>query len=163
MNHHQEIHTKHLKQTIPLWRTFIRSNSDNMPVRKTTILSLPNHETIFFHDHMPVNILIIITVVLYMIITLIWNKHTRWFILGQLIKTTRKIVPAVILIFIAIPSLWLLYLIDEIHISAFTLKAVGHQRYWSYECSDFTKLEFDSDIIPQEEQKNKNIPNVRQT
>jgi len=62
-------------------------------------------------------------------------------------------VPAVILVFIAIPSLWLLYLIDEIHNPALTLKAEGHQWYWSYECSDFTKLEFDSDIILQEEQK----------
>lgn len=148
---------KTFKKTRLSWRTLTRTNSDNMPIHKTTIWSLPNHrKLIFFHDHMPIIILIIITAVLYMIITLIWYKHSRWFILeGQLIKTTWKIVPAVILGFIAIPSLWLLYLIDEIYNPAFTLKAVGHQWYWSYECSDFTKLEFNSDIIPQEEQKAK--------
>jgi hypothetical protein len=32
-----------------------------------------------------------------------------------------------------------------------TLKTVGHQWYWSYEYSDFTKLEFDSYIVQQED------------
>jgi len=62
------------------------------------------------------------------------------------------IAPAIILVFIAIPSLRLLYLIDEIHNPVITLKTVGRQWYWSYEYSDFTKLEFDSYIVQQEEQ-----------
>nr|AQP26951.1 cytochrome c oxidase subunit 2 [Nasutitermes sp. G682] len=52
----------------------------------------------------------------------------------------------------AIPSLRLLYLMDEIHNPAMTLKTVGHQWYWSYEYSDFTKLEFDSYMVQQEDQ-----------
>lgn len=109
-------------------------------------------QLIFFHDHTLIIILIIITTVIYIITTLLWNKYTRRFILeGQLIETTWTIAPAIILVFIAIPSLRLLYLIDEIHNPAITLKAVGHQWYWRYEYSDFTKLEFDSYIIPQEE------------
>lgn len=109
-------------------------------------------QLIFFHDHTLIIILIIITTVIYIITTLLWNKHTRRFILeGQLIETTWTIAPAIILVFIAIPSLRLLYLIDEIHNPTITLKAVGHQWYWRYEYSDFTKLEFDSYIIPQEE------------
>jgi hypothetical protein len=55
--------------------------------------------------------------------------------------------------FIAIPSLRLLYLIDEIHNPVIALKAVGHQWYWSYEYSYFTKLEFDSYIVQQEDQQ----------
>jgi heme/copper-type cytochrome/quinol oxidase subunit 2 len=55
------------------------------------------------------------------------------------------------LVFIAIPSLRLLYLTDEIHNPVITLKAAGHQWYWSYEYSDFTKLEFDLYIIQQED------------
>jgi cytochrome c oxidase subunit 2 len=109
-------------------------------------------QMIFFHDHTLIIILIIITTVMYIITTLLWNKHTRRFILeGQLIETTWTIAPAIIPVFIAIPSLRLLYLIDEIHKQTVTLKAVGHQWYWRYEYSDFTKLEFDSYIIPQEE------------
>ncbi|GFG40964.1 hypothetical protein Cfor_04911 [Coptotermes formosanus] len=64
----------------------------------------------------------------YIIITLIRNKQTRRFIVeGQIIETTRNIAPAIILVFIAIPSLRLLYLIDEVHNPTLTLKGVGHQ------------------------------------
>ena len=111
-------------------------------------------QLIFFHDHALIIILIIITTVFYTIIRIIQNKQTTRFILeGQILETIWTIAPAIILVFIAIPSLRLLYLIDEIHNPAITLKAVGHQWYWSYEYSDFTKLEFDSYIVQQEDQQ----------
>jgi cytochrome c oxidase subunit 2 len=70
----------------------------------------------------------IITTVFYTIVRIIQNKQTRRFILeGQIIETILTIAPAVILIFIAMPLLRLLYLIDEIHNPVLTLKAVGHQ------------------------------------
>nr|YP_009250703.1 cytochrome c oxidase subunit II [Heterotermes vagus]AMX23032.1 cytochrome c oxidase subunit 2 [Heterotermes vagus] len=111
-------------------------------------------QLVFFHDHVLMIMLMITTTVSYMMITLIRNKQTSRFMLeGQMIETTWTIAPAIILVFIAMPSLRLLYLMDEIHNPALTLKAVGHQWYWSYEYSDFTKLEFDSYMIPQEEQQ----------
>jgi cytochrome c oxidase subunit 2 len=60
--------------------------------------------------------------------------------------------PAIILIQIAIPSLILLYMLDETINSRLTLKTVGHQWYWSYEYTDlwvkgFNSIEFDSYII----------------
>lgn len=111
-------------------------------------------QLIFFHDHALIIILIIITTVFYTIIRIIQNKQTTRFILeGQILETIWTIAPAIILVFIAIPSLRLLYLIDEIHNPVITLKAVGHQWYWSYEYSDFTKLEFDSYIVQQEDQQ----------
>jgi cytochrome c oxidase subunit 2 len=110
-------------------------------------------QLIYFHDHALIIILIIIITVFYTIIRIIQNKQTRRFILeGQMIETVWTIAPAIILVFIAIPSLRLLYLIDEIHNPVVTLKTVGHQWYWSYEYSDFTKLEFDSYIVQQEDQ-----------
>jgi len=51
------------------------------------------------------------------------------------------IVPAVILLFIAVPSFALLYSMDEMIDPALTLKVVGHQWYWSYEFSDYATLE----------------------
>nr|YP_009250417.1 cytochrome c oxidase subunit II [Coptotermes amanii]AMX22592.1 cytochrome c oxidase subunit 2 [Coptotermes amanii] len=111
-------------------------------------------QLVFFHDHVLMIMLMITTTVSYMMITLARNKQTSRFMLeGQMIETTWTIAPAIILVFIAMPSLRLLYLMDEIHNPALTLKAVGHQWYWSYEYSDFTKLEFDSYMIPQEEQQ----------
>nr|WHM51851.1 cytochrome c oxidase subunit II [Heterotermes tenuis] len=111
-------------------------------------------QLVFFHDHVLMIMLMITATVSYMMITLIRNKQTSRFMLeGQMIETTWTIAPAIILVFIAMPSLRLLYLMDEIHNPALTLKAVGHQWYWSYEYSDFTKLEFDSYMTPQEEQQ----------
>nr|YP_009350522.1 cytochrome c oxidase subunit II [Tumulitermes recalvus]AQP27272.1 cytochrome c oxidase subunit 2 [Tumulitermes recalvus] len=110
-------------------------------------------QLIFFHDHALMIMLMIITAVFYMMISIIQNKQTSRFILeGQMIETLWTIAPAIILVFIAIPSLRLLYLMDEIHNPVMTLKTVGHQWYWSYEYSDFTKLEFDSYMVQQEDQ-----------
>nr|YP_009250495.1 cytochrome c oxidase subunit II [Coptotermes michaelseni]AIT58481.1 cytochrome c oxidase subunit 2 [Coptotermes michaelseni]AIT58501.1 cytochrome c oxidase subunit 2 [Coptotermes michaelseni]AIT58541.1 cytochrome c oxidase subunit 2 [Coptotermes michaelseni]AIT58545.1 cytochrome c oxidase subunit 2 [Coptotermes michaelseni]AIT58547.1 cytochrome c oxidase subunit 2 [Coptotermes michaelseni] len=111
-------------------------------------------QLVFFHDHVLMIMLMITTTVSYMMITLFRNKLTSRFMLeGQMIETTWTIAPAIILVFIAMPSLRLLYLMDEVQNPTLTLKAVGHQWYWSYEYSDFTKLEFDSYMIPQEEQQ----------
>nr|AQP30394.1 cytochrome c oxidase subunit 2 [Nasutitermes sp. 1 TB-2017] len=110
-------------------------------------------QLIFFHDHALMIMLMIITAVFYTMISIIQNKQTSRFILeGQMIETLWTIAPAIILVFIAIPSLRLLYLMDEIHNPAMTLKTIGHQWYWSYEYSDFTKLEFDSYMVQQEDQ-----------
>nr|WNL54009.1 cytochrome c oxidase subunit II [Microcerotermes aff. sikorae]WNL54123.1 cytochrome c oxidase subunit II [Microcerotermes aff. sikorae]WNL54136.1 cytochrome c oxidase subunit II [Microcerotermes aff. sikorae] len=110
-------------------------------------------QLIFFHDHALMIMLMIITAVLYTMVSIIQNKQTSRFILeGQMIETVWTIAPAIILVFIAIPSLRLLYLMDEIHNPVMTLKTVGHQWYWSYEYSDFTKLEFDSYMVQQEDQ-----------
>uniref|UniRef100_I6UBP6 Cytochrome c oxidase subunit 2 n=7 Tax=Drepanotermes TaxID=62949 RepID=I6UBP6_9NEOP len=111
-------------------------------------------QLIFFHDHALMIMLMIITTVLYTMVSIIQNKQTTRFILeGQMLETIWTIAPAIILVFIAIPSLRLLYLMDEIHNPVMTLKAVGHQWYWSYEYSDFTKLEFDSYMVQQEDQQ----------
>nr|YP_009351562.1 cytochrome c oxidase subunit II [Furculitermes cubitalis]AQP29912.1 cytochrome c oxidase subunit 2 [Furculitermes cubitalis] len=110
-------------------------------------------QLIYFHDHALMIMLMIITTVFYTMISIIQNKQTSRFILeGQMIETVWTIAPAIILVFIAIPSLRLLYLMDEIHNPVVTLKTVGHQWYWSYEYSDFTKLEFDSYMVQQEDQ-----------
>nr|AQP28724.1 cytochrome c oxidase subunit 2 [Nasutitermes sp. 2 TB-2017] len=110
-------------------------------------------QLIFFHDHALMIMLMIITAVFYTMIMIIQNKQTSRFMLeGQMIETLWTIAPAIILVFIAIPSLRLLYLMDEIHNPVMTLKTVGHQWYWSYEYSDFTKLEFDSYMVQQEDQ-----------
>nr|QXT44286.1 cytochrome c oxidase subunit 2 [Astalotermes sp. C JRA-2021a] len=109
-------------------------------------------QLIYFHDHALMIMLMIITTVFYTMISIIQNKQTSRFILeGQMIETLWTIAPAIILVFIAMPSLRLLYLMDEIHNPVLTLKTVGHQWYWSYEYSDFTKVEFDSYMVQQED------------
>ena len=106
----------------------------------------------FFHDHTLLIILLITILVGYIIIMLFFNKFTNRFLLhGQTIEIIWTILPAIILLFIAFPSLRLLYLLDEIYKPRITLKSIGHQWYWSYEYSDFKNIEFDSYIIPTNE------------
>lgn len=106
----------------------------------------------FFHDHTLLILTIITILVGYIIGILIFNKFTNRFLLhGQTIEIIWTVLPAIILIFIAFPSLRLLYLMDEINTPSITLKSIGHQWYWSYEYSDFLNLEFDSYIIPTNE------------
>nr|WAX39144.1 cytochrome c oxidase subunit II [Anaplecta sp. 3 ZQW-2020] len=111
-------------------------------------------QLIYFHDHTLMIVVMILTAVSYMMIAIMMNKSINRFMLeGQMIEVAWTIAPAIILIFIAVPSLRLLYLMDEINNPSITLKTIGHQWYWSYEYSDFNKIEFDSYMIPQSDNK----------
>nr|WFP44750.1 cytochrome c oxidase subunit II [Typhoptera quadrituberculata] len=107
----------------------------------------------FFHDHTLLILLMITILVTYVMISLLFNKYTHRFLLeGQTIEIIWTILPAIILIFIALPSLRLLYLLDESLDPLITVKTIGHQWYWSYEYTDFSlPYEFDSYIIPYNE------------
>ncbi len=72
---------------------------------------------------------------------------------GQMIELIWTVIPALILVFIALPSLRALYLLDEVKTPAMTLKTIGHQWYWSYEYADFPSIEFDSYMIPRNDIK----------
>nr|YP_010385115.1 cytochrome c oxidase subunit II [Cordulegaster boltonii]UPL65125.1 cytochrome c oxidase subunit II [Cordulegaster boltonii] len=106
----------------------------------------------YFHDHTMMVLVIITIVVAYVMSSLFWNKNVNRNLLdGQKIETAWTVLPVFVLIIIALPSLRLLYLLDEVSEPSVTLKTVGHQWYWSYEYSDFNHLEFDSYMIPYNE------------
>jgi cytochrome c oxidase subunit 2 len=94
----------------------------------------------------------------FIIISIIKNSFINKNLLEiQLVERIWTIIPAVILVQIALPSLLLLYILDESIDSSLTVKAMGHQWYWRYEYSDFwftgtnSFLEFDAYIIPSNE------------
>ncbi|KAL2341716.1 hypothetical protein Fmac_009656 [Flemingia macrophylla] len=74
---------------------------------------------------------------------------------GTTIEIIWTIFPSIILMFVAIPSFALLYSMDEVVVDpSITIKAIGHQWYWSYEYSDYNSsdeqsLAFDSYMIPE--------------
>nr|AFG29106.1 cytochrome c oxidase subunit II [Ilione albiseta] len=106
-------------------------------------------QLIFFHDHALLILLMITLLVSYIMGSLFFNSFINRFLLhGQLIEIIWTILPAIVLLFIALPSLRLLYLLDEINTPSITLKSIGHQWYWSYEYSDFLNIEFDSYMVP---------------
>nr|YP_010463307.1 cytochrome c oxidase subunit II [Pirkimerus japonicus]UUJ37831.1 cytochrome c oxidase subunit 2 [Pirkimerus japonicus] len=111
-------------------------------------------QLIFFHDHTMMILTMITVMVIYIMSTLMNNKFiNRLMLEGQTIELIWTLLPAVTLIFIALPSLHLLYLIDEISNPMLTLKSVGHQWYWSYEYTDFNNTEFDSYMKPYNDMK----------
>nr|YP_009127003.1 cytochrome c oxidase subunit II [Peirates fulvescens]YP_009127016.1 cytochrome c oxidase subunit II [Peirates atromaculatus]YP_009127029.1 cytochrome c oxidase subunit II [Peirates turpis]AHH93120.1 cytochrome c oxidase subunit II [Peirates fulvescens]AHH93133.1 cytochrome c oxidase subunit II [Peirates atromaculatus]AHH93159.1 cytochrome c oxidase subunit II [Peirates turpis] len=109
-------------------------------------------QLIMFHDHAMMILVMITILVAHMMITLMFNKIiNRNLLEGQTIELIWTIVPAITLIFIALPSLRILYLMDEVNNPLVTIKAIGHQWYWSYEYSDFKNIEFDSYMKPTNE------------
>nr|ARH54847.1 cytochrome c oxidase subunit 2 [Agathidium nigripenne] len=105
-------------------------------------------QLIFFHDHTMMILVMITILVGYLMTSLFFNKLSYRFLLeGQMIELIWTILPAITLVFIAFPSLHLLYLLDEIFNPLITIKAIGHQWYWSYEYTDFKNNEFDSYMI----------------
>lgn len=116
-----------------------------------------------FHHDLMVILLFVCTFVIYMMGRAVQhffhteNKYPDGVVHGTLIEIVWTIVPAIILMVIAIPSFALLYSVDEVVDPALTLKVVGHQWYWSYEYSDYNTQEdsegiaFDSYMLPEDE------------
>lgn len=104
---------------------------------------------ISFHDHAITLVILIISLVGYALISLLSNSlSSRYTHEAQLIETVWTVLPAILLLFLALPSLRLLYLMDEVLNPFITLKTIGHQWYWRYEYTDWYELLFDSYIIP---------------
>jgi len=115
-------------------------------------------ELIFLRDFVNLVLIFIITFVGFIIVRILYNTHINKTLLeSQMIECIWTVIPAVILVQIAIPSLLLLYMLDESVDSSLSIKVMGHQWYWSYEYTDFwsvsdnTQLEFDAYIIPRNE------------
>jgi cytochrome c oxidase subunit 2 len=106
-------------------------------------------------------IVIILRFVLWMLIRRIMmfnissNKISSNITHGLVIEIVWTIIPAMILGFIAVPSFLLLYSMDEIINPAITVKAIGHQWYWSYELTDGRgeTINFDSYMITEDSLK----------
>nr|YP_010726193.1 cytochrome c oxidase subunit II [Neodiprion huizeensis]WDY84629.1 cytochrome c oxidase subunit II [Neodiprion huizeensis] len=99
----------------------------------------------FFHDYTMMILIVITSLISFMLIKMMLNKSTNKNLLNkQNIETIWTIMPSIMLIFIALPSIHLLYVTDEMNSPLITIKTIGHQWYWSYEYSDFKNIEFDS-------------------
>ncbi|YP_010958506.1 cytochrome c oxidase subunit II (mitochondrion) [Lagenorhynchus albirostris] len=106
-------------------------------------------ELLQFHDHALMIVFLISSLVLYIITSMLTTKLTHTSTMdAQEVETIWTVLPAVILIMIALPSLRILYMMDEINNPSLTVKTMGHQWYWSYEYTDYEDLNFDSYMIP---------------
>nr|QCQ20685.1 cytochrome c oxidase subunit II [Sporophila angolensis] len=105
-------------------------------------------ELMGFHDHALMVALAICSLVLYLLTHTLTGKLTSNTANAQVIEIIWTILPAMVLIALALPSLRILYMMDEINEPDLTLKAIGHQWYWTYEYTDIKDLSFDSYMIP---------------
>jgi cytochrome c oxidase subunit 2 len=120
-------------------------------------------EIINFHNYVMVYLTFILVALAWMMgaILVKYAKSTRvishkFLVHGTVIEFIWTVMPAFILIAIAFPSFKLLYLMDEVVDPSITIKAIGHQWYWSYEYSDYAQqdgvnIEFDSYMIPEDD------------
>nr|YP_009531182.1 cytochrome c oxidase subunit II [Ornebius fuscicerci]AXY63939.1 cytochrome c oxidase subunit 2 [Ornebius fuscicerci] len=106
----------------------------------------------FFHDHSIVILIIISVSVLHLMTSLSYNSWIHRSLLeDQSLESIWTVMPGIVLIFIALPSLVILYLTDESFNPLITIKSIGHQWYWSYELMDSnSSIEIDSYMIPSE-------------
>ena len=131
-----------------------------------------------FHDDLMVFLTFILFFVLYIMGTCISHfkiendkikeGYTKEFIHHPILEIIWTVIPALILIVIAIPSFSLLYSVDELVEPLITFKVVGHQWYWSYELMSPSELteaffgeqngkeiigetSFDSYLLPEDE------------
>jgi cytochrome c oxidase subunit 2 len=75
---------------------------------------------------------------------------------GTFIEIAWTVTPSFILMLIAVPSFALLYSTDELVDPSITIKAIGHQWYWTYEYSDYAQddgssIVYDSYMIPEDD------------
>ena len=115
------------------------------------------HHDIFFF------LILILVFVSRILVRALWHFHYKKnpipqrIVHGTTIEILRTIFPSIIPMFIAIPSFALLYSMDEVVVDpAITIKAIGHQWYWTYEYSDYNSsdeqsLTFDSYTIPEDD------------
>jgi cytochrome c oxidase subunit 2 len=103
----------------------------------------------YFHDYIIVILLLIITFVTYIFLYVSVSPHMdKYTIDSHVLETIWTVIPIVILLFIAFPSLGLLYLIEEVSKPSLTVKVVGHQWYWEYQYSNsWFNHSFDSYMV----------------
>nr|YP_009678973.1 cytochrome c oxidase subunit II [Ceracris fasciata fasciata]AKR06217.1 cytochrome c oxidase subunit II [Ceracris fasciata fasciata] len=113
----------------------------------------------FFPDPTMIVLLFITVIVGYSLnFTLLINYTNRNMLHGHFIETIWTALPAITLIFIALPSFRLLYLLNDSVNAMITIKTIGRQWYWSYEYSDFFDVEFDTYMTPESKLKNEGFP-----
>ncbi len=117
-------------------------------------------QVIHFHHYIYIYLAFVVVSVSYVLASLLvrFSKSSKvishkHLVHGTTLELIWTITPALILVAIAFPSFKLLYLMDEVIDPAITIKAIGHQWYWSYEYSDYadqdgTSINFDSYMIP---------------
>lgn len=106
------------------------------------------------YDYVSIILISILLLVLIVSFNLVYSKSFSYeFFENHQLEVVWTIAPIFILMFILIPSLESLYMLDTCNFCGFTLRILGHQWYWSYFYKDFSSIFFDSYMLPQENRR----------
>lgn len=98
-----------------------------------------------FHDYVLLVIILILSLILVILRDILMNKvRITNFTEYSVIEVWWTVIPGVILLTIAYPSLRLLYLMDEVEDRPLTVNTLGHQWFWEYNMPNYKNLRFES-------------------
>ncbi|MCE9507029.1 MAG: cytochrome c oxidase subunit II [Alphaproteobacteria bacterium] len=114
----------------------------------------------FFHNHLLMPIMMTITAFVFLLLLIVIirfnakanpvpSKTTH----NVLLEVVWTLIPVLILITIAIPSMKMLYYVDKTADAEMTLKITGSQWYWSYDYPDDGGINFISNLVPEKDLK----------
>jgi len=103
----------------------------------------------YFHDYIMVFLVLIIWFVSYVFLYSIFSSYSDKVSMdSHFLESVWTITPIFILLFIAFPSMFLLYLLEELSFPRISVKVSGHQWYWEYQYFNFgISYSFDSYMI----------------
>jgi cytochrome c oxidase subunit 2 len=114
----------------------------------------------FFHNHLLMPIMMAVTAFVFLLLLIVIvrfnaksnpvpSKTTH----NVLLEVVWTLIPVLILITIAIPSMKMLYYVDKTADAEMTLKITGNQWYWSYDYPDDGGISFISNLVPEKDLK----------
>lgn len=117
-------------------------------------------DIVWFHNDILLPLITVITLfVLGLLVYVMWrfsekrNPTPTRTTHNTLVEILWTAIPIVILVVIAVPSFKLLYKEDVVPPADLTIKAIGHQWYWSYEYPDNGGFTFDATRVADEDLK----------
>lgn len=101
------------------------------------------------HDYVIMFLLsVLILVLLILRYSYLSQSFNLEFFENHQLESIWTVVPFFLLLFIVVPSLTSLYMMDTCFFCGLTIRIMGHQWYWSYFYKDFQEYLFDSYILP---------------
>lgn len=115
----------------------------------------------WFHDYAMAFVVFITVLVFYALSLTLHKVPTFWKLIEkQKVEMWWTISPRFVLIALAVPSINLLYWMDEGTNPEVTVKTIGHQWYWTYEFWDHQRIEIDSYMVQTEDLTQSGLPRL---
>lgn len=87
----------------------------------------------YLHDHVMMIIVVVVVFISYVLfIVLFYNSFFKFFSERVILETVWSVIPAFLLIVLVLPSMQILYIIEDVKNPSFTFKIIGHQWYWTF-------------------------------